>query len=162
MREIIFRGKAKGRNDWVEGLLIKVGKYCRILEPDCESYGETYLDAELGTIDGQAEPVIPETVGQYTGFEDKNGKKIFEGDIIRRPTRRPGVPECAYLVVFHDGEFKMVEKYYVNYPEMSPKNIAYSGKKYVICSPNLLYKAEKYFEVIGNVYDNPELLEEKT
>lgn len=160
MREIIFRGKAEGRNDWVEGLLIKVGKYCCILEPDCESYGETYLDADLGTIDGQAEPVIPETVGQYTGLEDKNGKKIFEGDIIRKPIRRPGVHEHAYLIVFHDGEFKMVSDCYYDCSETTRTLIEYLEKAYAICRPNLLYKAEKYFEVIGNIYDNPELLEE--
>lgn len=83
MREYLFRGKTEdGR--WVYGSLIHVGDYCCILsEDDGTNYEYPYLDNDLGTIDGQATPVIPGTVGQFTGKYDKNGERIFEDDLVQ-------------------------------------------------------------------------------
>ena len=87
--------------------------------------------------------VIPETIGQYTGLADKNGKKIFEGDIIKIPDDYDEFGINAgeiYEVYFAFGGFRLKPKY--------------SKAK------GFWLEDDKTVEVIGNIHDNPELLEE--
>lgn len=137
MREILFRGKTES-GKWVEGSLILAKNYCCILQ-DEEKIHEMdypYLDGDLGTFDGQATPVIPETVGQFTGLTDKNGEKIFEGDIVDILTENEEIGVVAY----DDGGFLVnADGFCVDFHS----NI--NGTD---------------LEVIGNIHDNPEFLKE--
>ena len=119
MREILFRGKAIDDN-WYYGVpLVFTEDYV------CMTAPHTYNKA-----------VIPETVGQYTGLTDKNGTKIFEGDIM--PVYEQG-EEYYYKVVYNGDCFMlaMLDSEQGSYP-LSTKNAI--------------------SEVIGNIHDNPELL----
>ena len=143
MREILLRGKDKDTGEWVEGSLILVKEYCCILQNEEKNHplDYPYLDSDVGTIDGFATPVIPETVGQYTGLTDKNGKKIFEGDILRfdyigNNLGVNGVSVCE----FENGKF----------------GVKWGYHKEFVCLDGF---ANTTLEVIGNIHDNPELLE---
>lgn len=137
MREILFRGKGTSglsANEWVYGY------YCKDFWTPRKGHGILPTDKERG---GYVE-VDPSTVGQYTGLLDKNGKRIFEGDIVSTDITRP------YLIVeFRDGCFMF--------------NCNDGGKDYYDIMLPILEKAQteyKYGEVIGNIHDNPEFIKE--
>lgn len=121
MREILFRGKRVDNSEWVIG--------------DGIHYPKSHNWKGTCWIDGMAErandwvQVIPETVGQYTGLPDKNGQRIFEGDILLVN----GVQKVR--VFFEKGQF-VIDHFALNL--LSDRNL--EG------------------EVIGNIHDNPELL----
>ena len=127
MREIVFRGKHKATGKWCEGNLHVDKQGVAIITPD---------DTPLGCY-GQ---VDPDTVGQYTGLIDKNGKKIFEGDIVVL-TLPAAKMHWRAVYKFHSGAFGMV------WEHMGERWQAFAG----ICNAE--------YEVIGNIHDNPELVE---
>lgn len=133
MREILFRGKFSEKSRW--------------------DYGDLYIDhgkVYIGSRDimhgvrvhGE---VIPETVGQFAGLTDKNGTKIFEGDIIQAslPATRvlSGYMWPLQDVVFRQGSFGLECR-----------------KAF---TPLRSFTEAVQFEVIGNIHDNPELMEGK-
>lgn len=135
VREILFRGKENPIGKWVEGFYnhIPCGRFL------CDEHLIQTIDTD-GRI-GQLFTVYDSTVGQFTGLTDKNGKKIFEGDIVHCIST---FGEANCVVIFEDGEFRLVpEKYYKTY-------ITGCGFHALRCFTK---------EVIGNIYDNPELLE---
>lgn len=145
MREILFRGKKTDDKEWFHGNLLKLNKKTYLVPQN------TWFD--YGRLKVMVE-VNPETVGQYTGLTDKNGKKIFEGDIICSLYMNCPKNEYIEKVTFFDGRF-MAENatgscYGKIAGENSPKHFTFDKSVYMIeC------------EVIGNIHDNKELLDVK-
>ncbi len=126
MREIKFRGKRIDNENWIYGSLI--------IEEDHIADTFKYFIKPFNFLDGKL--VIPETVGLYTGFKDRNKKEIYESDMVRCNDQY-----CAVVVWKRDG---LVLDFFD-----SVKTI-----------PSLWYNAEnsEKIEVIGNTHDNPELV----
>lgn len=137
MREIIFRGKRKDTGEWVQGLLWKKKYKTNKLFIGFFPYVDD--DEEVAV-------VIPETVGQYIGKKDKNGKRIFEGDII------------TVALENSNGE-SWEENKGVHYN--SDECCWYPMRWNEECDFCDGWTEIKSVEVIGNIHDNPELLEAK-
>ena len=134
MREILFRGKRKDNGEWWYGLP------CRTLNKD----GEDVLNIQCWERDeegvtGIYEPVIPETVGQYTGKMDKNGTKIFEGDVVY-------VKIKGYNTICKVAWAENVAQFQLWQFNTIPN------------TPTALNLGNYDCEVIGNIHDNPELI----
>ena len=134
MREILFRGKRTDDYEWIEGSL------CTTIPSDEDFYTISYFDFEGYYIE---EKVIPETVGQYTGLTDKNGKKIFAGDIV----------VCKQAI-----NGNLID-YYVEIGFVEMKYGAFGlHRKQGYYRPFKDWLEDYEYEVIGNIHDNPELL----
>lgn len=125
MREILFRGRRSwGNKDWVEGDLLH--GYSNHV-----SITKRLMGIETWQVD-------PETVGQYTGVTDKNGTRIFEGDICKAYICRGDTVEKEVIgaICFEEGTFEFKCEHDSVY----------------------IYPLLEVLEVIGNIHDNPELL----
>ena len=136
MREILFRGKAvnlhNGSKDFVYGQYVqnRDGKMI---------YSDTWEDGI------QKHYVIEKTVGQYTGLTDKNGTKIFEGDIVKDEYG------CVGVVEFGEGTFDSgIYRYYGWHTKDKCGKVDHNEL--------YIYDEYNFFEIIGNIHDNPELL----
>lgn len=148
MRKILFRGKRKDDGEWIYGDLVCGDMICGNLT-DVEDALGTYCNEVpyVGFVD-----VIPETVGQYTGLTDKDGKKIFEGDIIAEYNVIRSKEVDRYLTV----EFHVDRGGW--YPFAT-------GDGCGCCEDVMLTPCDDghviRVEVVGNIHDNPELAEDK-
>ena len=128
MREILFRGKRVENGEWV------YGDYCGICRVECSDGDFAYRHLIHRSNDEPLYMVDPETVGEYTGLTDENGKKIFEGDIVKL------FNEYVAVIIFESAMFLgKCEGYNFQFSQEDGPDI----------------------EVIGNTHDNPELLEVK-
>ena len=132
MRNIIFRGKLINRNgEWGYGDLRRYG-------------GNTWVFPHDKDAAYDADMVDPATVGQYTGLNDKNGKKIFEGDILK--VFYYGKSKIFGVVKFGETRF-FIDDNFMGGDIKSKTPMSDMFSKYD-------------FEVVDNIYDNPELLYE--
>lgn len=153
MREILFRGRCIDYDEtygWVEGYYVHLQDvwknrdvhriYNGFSESDCYGFYPDYYKVD------------PDTIGQFTGLIDKDGNKIFEGDILEyRSNFDWGGEEINHVVVFWEEHRWSYETIYSN---RWTENWNNKGHR---CD---VYKGivEKYGKVIGNIHDNPELL----
>jgi len=135
-KEILFRGKRLDNGEWVFGDLLQV-KY---------SNGDYKASIMEQTPVASNFPVDPKTVGQYTGLKDKNGEKIFEGDVLK--VINPNDEEDNLCVVKWD-----------NLCGGYPYEPWGGFGNFDVSTLGWAMTMEFTFEIIGNIYDNPELLE---
>lgn len=136
VREILFRGKRADNGAWIYGYYTMAKWYLdekgiNVMLPIGAMF---YPRSEIS----EWHEVLPETVGQYTGLTDKNGKKIFEGDILKGQYDEDSPEDIAILVVLWDNGWRIQQ-----------------GDRV----PDFLEELDcQICEVIGNIHDNPELL----
>ena len=165
MREILFRGKRVDNGEWVYGYMLMSewnDSVYIVTQDECNyNAGGSYFD-------GCIEKVIPETVGQYTGLTDKNGNKIFEGDIVEiehifRTYSWQEIPETYKPRRSHSCKWdELGDKmhYKRNYA------VEWKGKEVRFILRNgsdqhdlgQIYLTMHNGTIIGNIHDNPELL----
>lgn len=140
MREILFRAKAINREpdreyvtnykngDWVYGFVTKLKD---------KRYGSF---AEMKNTDGVCRIEVDcDTIGQFTGLRDKNGTKIFEGDIVKTNQYQRSIGTDTFTIEFVEGNYYL----------------CHDG-----CTAWTLRTFIEEVEVIGNIYDNPDLIKE--
>ena len=148
MREILFRGKRIDNGEWVEGYCWTNGignHFIKVIKDKDNNFVGNAITNDF--------EVNPETVGQYTGIEDANGKKIFEGDVIK--TTLGG---SVFAVKIGECFPEPVKKYCLHYG--IKKHTVYCLHSYDK-QGEYLFEDNRAFEVIGNIHDNPELVEEE-
>ena len=138
MREILFRGKWKSSGEWVYGNLFNPDK----ADTPTQICIGTYTEKTCYEID-------PETVGQYTGLTDRNGKKIFEGDIVSGTVYSS---EWIGVIVWIDEIASFGARYFHRIDPTAWQNSS------ILTAVSRHRQDEFAAQVIGNIYDNPELM----
>lgn len=149
MREIKFRGKRQDNGEWVYGDLLQGLDYIKIREQNVNKVAQSFV-------------VIPETVGQYTGLKDKNGKEIYEGHIVEEDGM---LSVCKFLNSIGSYAFIPIEMYKEDEEKL---NLCSTFREvyelFEEHGTDCFFENDvpwKYVTVIGNIYENPELLEVK-
>lgn len=130
MKQILFRGQRADNRKWIEGFYFY---------KDRTQQHAIHCSSRMGVLTDNEFEVIPETIGQFTGLTDKNGKEIFKGDVLIW-----GGDRGAFFEVFwHDYECRYSLR------------VHWQGNRCGGYVPS--FDANHSFEIIGNIHDNPEL-----
>lgn len=162
MREILYRGKNELTNEWEYGSL-------HIQSGEVNENDNQELEYRILGLRGEIDYVIPETVGQYIGLTDKNGKKIFEGDILEVDVYEYETESYSFSVFDEivgrrnkkQTGRKIKALWTVEYKEHRCRGngfFAYGKDRRfnILLTQSTLFNANPM--VIGNIHDNPELL----
>ncbi|EEO9202449.1 hypothetical protein G6I55_002876 [Listeria monocytogenes] len=142
MREIEFRGKRIDNGEWVYGNLMQFEDSATFIFADERKGASTLTYAHF--IINNMHAIDEKTIGQYTVLKDKNGKKIFEGDIVRNING-----EYSYIGIVNKDRYTFYIK------GVAPKD------NYDFADVSDTVTGKSSLIVIGNIHENPELLEEK-
>ena len=140
MREILFRGKRIDNGEWIEG---NFGKYALSSGENISCISIPKKESVAGSL---CYDVEPETVGQYTGLTDKNGKKVFEGDVLEVHDELPFFDGYNSEELQFNGKVLFEENTGMYVCESDEQGNAFCNMDLSKC------------KVIGNIHDNPELL----
>lgn len=155
MREILFRAKAINRDpnreyrtnykngDWVYGLIERIydERFPNIPSSMIDQYGVSNIDVDY------------KTISEYTGLTDKNGKKIFDGDIVKCYDKN--VDESFFAIIM----FGNPNGFYNYGWQLKPIGKTDFNVD-ILCWVDM-EDTGAYIEIIGNIFENPELLEER-
>lgn len=133
MRTIKFRGKRVNDCEWVYGDLLRI-------------HGVPYIYPDPAPEGWNDYEVIPYTVGQFTGLHDKNCKEIYEGDIVKWILTMPEVGVNGGYEEYETEEIGEIKW---------DAGALYLGE---YCAAVFAYESDDYAEIIGNIHDNPELM----
>ncbi|EAC3408818.1 TPA: YopX family protein [Listeria monocytogenes] len=140
MREIEFRGKRIDNGEWVYGNLMQFEDSATFIFADERKGASTLTYAHF--IINNMHAIDEKTIGQYTGLKDKNGNKIFEGDIVRNING-----EYSYIGIVNKDRYTFYIK------GVAPKD------NYDFADVSDTVTGKSSLIVIGNIHENPELLE---
>ena len=143
MREILFKAKRKDNGEWVEGFVFEFKGEFYIMEMTQTFMTAYYSEESVVDFNIRAIEIDPDTICQYTGLTDKNGKKIWENDIVKANLDESYPEDITYIkILWNECGFCVNEN----------------------CSTDI-WTLEKWdaehFQVCGNIFDNPDLLEVK-
>lgn len=146
-RAILFKGKRKDNGEWVKGFVFEFKSKIYISEMTQTFITVYYTEESVADFNMRAYEIDPATLCQYTGLTDKNGKEIWENDIVENPKRTEGFDlyKAVYRKDFADfGVEPIKPKFEAKFPMGLSEETTIYGYDY---------------KVIGNIFDNPELLE---
>ena len=153
MREILFRGKRIDNGEWIVGHLLKLedGR-ARINASHTDIFCYELDESIIQTV---AHMVVPNTVGQYTGLTDRDGKKIFEDDIVEADNGR-----LSSILVVKYGSFRPAMFYdmFKAFQFFCPKENCF-GLYFETQREQVIPTDCKFLKVIGNIHDNPNFFE---
>lgn len=137
MREILFKGKKKDNGEWIEGYLLDGG-----MPGEKRIFIGKLVIGKWTIMADEFDEVDPDTICEYTGLTDKNGKRIWENDICDRKEKYPEVVKMT------NGDWTLDYSYAIGRDY---------GNSY--CNLGFYVNERKCVEVVGNIFDNPELLQ---